>query len=124
MIRWGDARKRPSEPLIPRKNFGRPKYELTDFPGMNWDVPIRQIMQETGISEHCAVRLRAEAGQSVKPLRKGRRAFRYTDFDVDWSDKTSTKKLEKLTGLSRTLVYRMRKQWRESLGEVKNPGKS
>jgi len=64
-------------------------------------------MAETGVCSNVAVRLRAEAAGSIKPHRKGCRAFSFTDFDLDRAH-LRTKKIMELTGVSRSLVYRMR----------------
>ena len=77
--------------------------KLTDFPGADWTASYRSIMTETGVCSNVAVRLRAEAAASIKPHRKGRRAFSFTDFDLDWKS-LSTKKIMELTGVSRPLA--------------------
>ena len=66
-------------------------------------------MAETGVCSNVAARLRAEAAESIKPHRKGCRAFSFTDFDLD----RGRSKTE-LPGVSRPLVYRMRKEYLQS----------
>ena len=99
--------------MRPTKLERASRLRLTDFPGADWTASYGSIMAETGVCSNVAVRLRAEAAASIKPHRKGRRAFSFTDFDLDWKS-LSTKKIMELTGVSRPLVYRMRKEYLQS----------
>jgi hypothetical protein len=96
------------------------RYELTDFPGVDWSKTLRELMDETGLAIKAVWRLRKEYGERIKvakPIRAGRRGFRADDFPgVDWS--RSARSIAGELGMSWRVVSRMKK---EKISNIGNP---
>ena len=99
--------------ISPKRGGVRRRHELSYFPDTDWTLPIRTLAADTGLSWVTVNRLRRDA--ALKPFRDGRRSYSCSDFtDVDWV-RWPTTDLIRVTGLCRTVVYRLRREFEQSL---------
>lgn len=92
----------------------RRRVTVENFSGVDWNLPLKELRQLTGLSEWKICRLRRESvgNYSSKPHRTGRRGYLATDFPgTDWS--LSANELSRVLLVSRSVAGRLR---REALG--------
>lgn len=92
---------------LPGQGAVRQRAELEHYPGVDWDKTLRELMEDTGLCQTTAARLRLEAG--CKPSKRGPKKVTRAHFPgADWS--RGAAKLSRELGVSIYIVRRLKRE--------------
>ena len=99
-------------PIGPNVIGRTPAMTVDDFPGVDWDMKLKDLQRVLGVGQKKTWELRRDAierGLINRPFRAGRRKLTRHDFPgVDW--RQSIKRIMKQTGVSRPVATRLKRE--------------